>query len=246
MTREHCLIYIIRNKINDKVYVGQTWTTTKKRWKYGYHRQPHMWNAIKLYGRENFYYEELLSCWTQEDANYFEKYFIQHYKANDREFGYNLHDGGSNGRLSEETKLKISKAKKGKPGRKQSQEIRNKISKGLMGRPVSTSTRKKIGDANSGTNSPNFGTHLSEDRRKQISEAVSGENHPFFGKHHNETSKTKMQQNNRRRILQVEDVLEIRRLHKDEQISQKEIAKKYNITPQTVNDIIKRRSWNNI
>jgi group I intron endonuclease len=146
---QRCLIYLIKNKLNTKIYVGQTWTTTEKRWKYGYHRQPHIWNAIQKYGRENFYYEELLCCLTQEEADHREQYFILLYQSNDRNFGYNIASGGSRGRMSEETKIKLSKAKKGKPGRKQSLENRSRISQSLKGRSISEATKKKIGDANS-------------------------------------------------------------------------------------------------
>lgn len=243
---QRCLIYLIRNTLNAKVYIGQTWTTTERRWKAGYHRQPHLWNAIQLYGRHSFYYEELLCCQTQNDADYYEKYFINLHRSSDRKFGYNIREGGSNGRMSDATKKKISASKKGKPGRKQSIETREKISQSSMGRIVSEATKKKIGNANRGASSPNFGTHLSKERRKLISEAVSGEKHPLFGKEHTDQSKKMMQMNCRTRKIGPKEVLEIRKYTADGTYTQRELSAMYNVSPQNINDIVKRRSWKNI
>lgn len=47
-----CIIYILKNTENIKVYVGQTWKTLKDRWNngHGYAGCPHISNAIKYYG----------------------------------------------------------------------------------------------------------------------------------------------------------------------------------------------------
>ena len=59
-------IYIIKNYINDKVYIGQTTMTVRER--FMTHMKPSickrtptrkLYNAINKYGRENFYYEIL-------------------------------------------------------------------------------------------------------------------------------------------------------------------------------------------
>lgn len=59
------IIYIIKNKLNDKVYIGQTTTDIKTR--FNQHcknstlksRNYKLYNAIKKYGKENFYIEIL-------------------------------------------------------------------------------------------------------------------------------------------------------------------------------------------
>lgn len=243
-----CIIYIIKNTVNDKVYVGQTWDDLKSRWKngYGYKRQPHMNAAINCYGKAAFYYELLTIAHTQEIADYWEKHFIEMYKSNDREFGYNLTNGGSNGKHSQSSKDKMSLARKGKPGRFQSPEIRAKISTTSTGRVVSEETKTKISIANSGKNSPNFGKNLPVETRKKISEATSGENHPFFGREHSALSKEKMQMNCQSRVLSKEDVLRIRELHEEGDLTQREIAELYQVSFSNINDIVKKRSWKNI
>ena len=50
------VIYMHRNKINNKVYVGQTRDELNRRFKsgYGYRTSPHFFAAIKKYGWDNF------------------------------------------------------------------------------------------------------------------------------------------------------------------------------------------------
>src|SRR5271166_766614 len=71
-------IYLLKNKVNEKVYVGQTWTSLPTRWRsgWGYIGSTHLYNAIQKYGSDQFYYETLMFCGTQETADYWEQYFI--------------------------------------------------------------------------------------------------------------------------------------------------------------------------
>lgn len=73
-------IYIIRNRINDKVYIGQTKVSLKLRF------QNHLsasrkgkdyiiGKAIRKYGESNFYIELLEEC-TIEELNNREQYWI--------------------------------------------------------------------------------------------------------------------------------------------------------------------------
>ena len=140
-----CSIYIIRNKFNSKVYIGQTWRSFDKRWKSGYGKCPALNNAIKLYGKDSFHYESLFICETQEAANYWEQYFIGKYNSTNKEFGYNIALGGSNSLKSEETKRKMSIAHKGQipvnkgTGKPKISVVKNK--------EVSYDTRMKISNS---------------------------------------------------------------------------------------------------
>ena len=90
-------IYKYENKINHKVYIGQTCQKPEKRWDYGcgYKRHNlHFYNAIQKYGWDNFEHIILEDCLSLEQANEREQYWIKYYNSNQQEKGYNLTAGG--------------------------------------------------------------------------------------------------------------------------------------------------------
>lgn len=99
------LIYIIRNKINDKVYIGQTCNSIRER--FLQHTKPSvvkkrgtykLYNAISKYGKENFYYELLEENIDSDDADNKEIYYIDKYDS--YENGYNSTRGGDSKTIS--------------------------------------------------------------------------------------------------------------------------------------------------
>lgn len=99
-------IYIIRNTVNDKVYVGQTHVSIKLRF------QNHLsaarrgldyviGKAIRKYGEDKFYVELLEECLIEE-LNEREQYWISFFKATDNRFGYNMSIGGNVVRTTKE------------------------------------------------------------------------------------------------------------------------------------------------
>lgn len=96
-------IYKITNKINGKVYIGQTITPIKNRMYKHYSQARNGKNitgidaAIKKYGKENFKVEQILEC-PNEDLDLQEKFYISKY--NSFENGYNLTIGGQCGTTS--------------------------------------------------------------------------------------------------------------------------------------------------
>ena len=76
--------------------------------------------------------------------------------------------------LSDETRKKISEAKKGKKLKPFTEEHRKKMSEAKKGRRLSEETRKKISESQKGRTSPRKGVTLSEETRKKISEAKKG------------------------------------------------------------------------
>ena len=93
------IIYKITNIINNKVYIGQTVNNLKTRWYKHCHfngcRMLH--NAILKYGENNFTQEIIEHCPINE-LNKREIYWISFYKSNDKQFGYNILQGGNLGR----------------------------------------------------------------------------------------------------------------------------------------------------
>lgn len=80
---------------NNKKYVGQTSRTIKERANYGegYRNSPAVYNAIKKYGWENITIETF-PCASKQEMDELEKYYIQLYKTNNNNYGYNLTIGG--------------------------------------------------------------------------------------------------------------------------------------------------------
>ena len=111
-------IYSITNLINGKRYIGQS-TNIQQRFvqhrsnlKKGKGENPHSLNAWNRYGEDNFMFEILLLC-DEEDLDKMEKKFIEQYNTTDREYGYNISDGGTSlHHFDDEFKQKLSEQAK--------------------------------------------------------------------------------------------------------------------------------------
>lgn len=184
-------IYCIKNKINGKIYIGQSWTV-EERWvihkknrtkkdKKNYH----LYSSMRKYGLENFEFSILKEIIengnAQKELDYFENFYINQFKSRDRTYGYNKKEGGSHGRHSKESNEKNRLAHLGKP-----------INVGV---PKSEETKRnmRLNHADySGSKNPNFGKKASLETRLKISEKAKkriGIKNPFFGKHHSEEFK---------------------------------------------------------
>ena len=92
-------IYKITNKINNKVYIGQSrdivdrWNAHKY---YTYSSKTKLQNAFTKYGISNFTFEVIEEC-DIKDLDEKEKYWINYY--NSYEDGYNMTLGGQEGRI---------------------------------------------------------------------------------------------------------------------------------------------------
>lgn len=107
-------IYIIRNKENGKTYVGQTIQPVFKRWKT--HKKNQFNTALSKALKNNvekFDFIEFLTCFSKEDLNFFEKFFIKELNTLSPS-GYNLTSGGNDVTFTEEVKNKMRIAKLGK------------------------------------------------------------------------------------------------------------------------------------
>lgn len=95
-------IYIIRNTINNKVYIGQTKTSVEQRWKehlrHAQYGKQIINRAMKKYGVDKFYIEMLETC-DLEDLDYKEMYYIELYNSTDKSKGYNASIGGNTPRF---------------------------------------------------------------------------------------------------------------------------------------------------
>ena len=90
-------IYIIKNKINNKVYIEQTTNTVQYRFAQHLtnadleYKNGHLYNAMKKYGKENFYVETIEEV-SNKNLNEREIYWIAYYDSFNN--GYNSTIGG--------------------------------------------------------------------------------------------------------------------------------------------------------
>jgi len=105
------IIYKITNSINNKIYIGQTITTLKKRWnkhcsEARLNKSMAIARAIIKYSSKNFTIEQIDSANTKEELNQKEINWIQHYQSCSREKGYNISLGGNNVNLCPEAEAR--------------------------------------------------------------------------------------------------------------------------------------------
>ena len=161
-------VYIHTNKINSKVYIGQTGKSVNDRWRKngqgylikrnnGSYCQPLFANAINKYGWDNFEHIIFADGLTESEACHIERLLIAIYQSNNPIYGYNLSSGGESGGI----------------GVTRSDEQRKKISE----------IRKKCWEDD------DYRQNQIESHKWQ-----TGENHPWFGKKHKDESKELMRQ----------------------------------------------------
>lgn len=110
-------IYLHRNLINNKVYIGQTVKTLDQR--SGLRGQNYVINrsyALRMknpfaldilkYGWENFSHEILATTTSQAKANLLEIKYIKKFNACNSEFGYNKTTGGTSN-YKKQSKIKV-------------------------------------------------------------------------------------------------------------------------------------------
>lgn len=112
------IIYKVTNKINGKVYIGQTISslqTRKSQHLYESRKNSYIFHrAIRKYGFINFSWEVLCICESREELNEMEFHYIKQYHSYMREGGYNMNYGYySIYELSDITRKKMSISKTG-------------------------------------------------------------------------------------------------------------------------------------
>ena len=107
---EQYSVYMHVNKVNDKKYIGITKQTPEARWgtngRNYQNRCPHFWSSIQKYGWNNFEHIVVASGLSKEDACNMEIDLIAKYRTQDKNFGYNILEGGTAPSLPEEVRKK--------------------------------------------------------------------------------------------------------------------------------------------
>lgn len=188
-----------------KSYIGQTKDLKQRIEKHKSSSECRAFSlAIKKYGLENFHLSILDENLSIDMANELEEFYINEYRTL-HPFGYNLHSGGLNHICSEETKQKLSEAIRGVNhpmfGKKRSEESRKKISNAKKGIKTGRQTeehRKNISISNKGRKhseeaKEKMRNHRHSDETKnKLSLTKQGENNPNYGKFGEFNNKSKM------------------------------------------------------
>jgi group I intron endonuclease len=122
------VVYRITNLVNGKCYHGQT-VNLEERWPHHLRGDSHchaIRNALKKYGRENFKFEIVEVARNKHELDSLE---VKYVKDSLSPIGYNIREGGANGRLSEDTKKKMSDSQKVVQGRP---DVKKRNSEGVI------------------------------------------------------------------------------------------------------------------
>lgn len=174
-------LYRITNNLNGKIYIGQT-VDIINRWRAhnSYAKKPektgqYIHRSMAKYGSENFIFEAIATCKTQEHADETELILISQYNSRNKEFGYNIKPGGSTSPHSDETKQKLREATlrqietQGHPaqGTKRTPEQSANLSRARLEHPVdyTPEIRQKMSESH-------LGKVLPEEQRQKMSESI--------------------------------------------------------------------------
>lgn len=184
-------IYIIKNKVNGKVYIGQTKKLGQRysehlgRIKKHKHHNELLQRAFEKYGVDNFEYSVLEEVLESSMLNEREKYWIDYYGGLNSDKNYNLKDPLLN-EHSDYVRKKLSKVNSGinnpNYGNKWTQKMKNKASslkKGksweeLYGKEKAEEMKKNAAKSQEGR------TH-SEEVKDKIRQYNIGEKNPAYG-----------------------------------------------------------------
>lgn len=177
-------IYKITNP-KGNIYIGQS-VNIKKRWTHhkGLYSNdtPKLFLSFKKYGIDKHIFDIVEICSTNE-LNSKERYWQEHYKSVEK--GLNCvytKTNDKSGKMSYETKCKISLANKGKII---SEECKLKLRLHNLGKKQSKETIEKRVSKLRGKN-------ITESQKLFLSESRLKNKNPFFGKNHSEKSKIKI------------------------------------------------------
>lgn len=166
-TNSHNYCIYVHEFPNGKKYVGQTCVEPEKRWRQGKRYSGLMRRAIDKYGWENIYHRILATDLDCEAANKAERYYIELFKSNDPQFGYNITSGGEGyrGATHKESTREVIRQKAIEQWERQKAE-------GYTPPPISEEHRKHLSESHIGQIAWNKGKHtMTDEAKEQLREA---------------------------------------------------------------------------
>lgn len=207
-------IYLTTNKINGKKYIGQHSKPIFDKHYYGSGKL--IKQALKKYGYENFICEVIEWCYSYEEINEREKYWIKYYNADLNNNFYNKAMGGSNTKYSLRKENHPFYNKKHKPESIEKMRLSKQGNNNPMyGKHHTKQTKEKMSNAQLGELNHMYGKgessywynkHRDEKTKEKISQTriknqiAVGEKNPYYGKKHTGEEKRKMSEQSKDRI----------------------------------------------
>lgn len=177
MLNVYGIVYLVINKIDGKIYVGQTVDPLIKRWRRHLStarngRGYHLHSSIRKYGEDAFDCVVLHQAFSKEELNKMEEAAIISFDACNQTVGYNLTFGGEGGRPSEETRKKLIA---NNPLTGVGHTEATKLKMRLAPRPsVSAATRAAQSVRRRGEGNPRFGKPMSAETKAKIAAGNKG------------------------------------------------------------------------
>ncbi|NNV04631.1 GIY-YIG nuclease family protein [Brevibacillus sp. MCWH] len=218
-------VYLIRNKVNRKVYVGSS-IRIEERWEDhirelngNRHNNRYLLHAWQKYGQENFSFEIIETTDDESSLIDLEQKWIDYYRSYERDKGYNLSPSAYNilgYRFTEEQRKRVSEALKGK---RKSEEHRKKL---WMNRKVTEEQRRFMSELGKRCK----GRKIVGDHSRKKSEAQRGSKNPSAK-------------------YTEEQVIAIRR-DLANHLPMHVIAEKHNVSYHFIYRILKNMSWTHV
>ena len=212
-------IYLIRNNLNDKVYIGSSGNLHKRFIKHrsrlnrNEHKNSHLQNAWNKYGGDVFSFETLLLCEESELLKY-EQQCLDNMKPE-----YNIATSATASFL----------------GRQHTEETKEKIRSKLLGQEILKEQRVKISNSligrkrpdMCGEGNPMFGKVTSKETKDKISSKVRGSKNP----------KAKLTESG---------VIEIRKLYATGKYTQEELGRMFGVYRTIISGVVNRKTWKHV
>lgn len=187
-------VYMIKNLVTGRVYIGSSgniksrWRTHKDLLKHRKHHNSYLQNSYNKHGIGAFKFSIIEKC-EKEELEIREQYWYEYYKENGKV--YNIRNDVRTCRgfkHSEKTKQKISESHSGEKhylyGKSLSEETKRKISLAKKGKKQTEEAKRKLSESNKGKKPKKQtieasikvrkGKHLSEEHKHKISLKMKG------------------------------------------------------------------------
>jgi group I intron endonuclease len=207
-------VYKISNIVSGRYYIGYStninkrFTVHRSKLKQNCHDNIFLQRAYNLDGEDNFKYDIIHICDTEDEAKEIELTYLADLSIRNIIYNLNYNNGGgdllTNHPDKEAIRAKILKSQNETLSKMTSEERSKKYGKlgernGMYGKTHTEEVRKKISEINKGRICPNKGKKTSEETKQKLSENAKlriGEKNPFFGKHHTEETIQKIREKN--------------------------------------------------